>query len=32
MLFGNNGIILKRVLPHAVYVVSMATPKPNVLE
>jgi len=32
MLFGNNGIILKRVLPHAVYVVSMATPKPNASE
>jgi hypothetical protein len=31
MLFG-NGIILKRVLPHAVYVVSMATPKPNASE
>jgi hypothetical protein len=32
MLFGNNGIILKRVLPHAVYVVSMATPKPKASE
>jgi hypothetical protein len=32
MLFSNNDIILKRVLPHAVYVVSMATPKPNALE
>jgi hypothetical protein len=29
MLFGNNGIILKGVLPHAVNMVSMATPKPN---
>jgi hypothetical protein len=29
MLFGNNGIILKGVLPHAVTVVSIATPKPN---
>jgi hypothetical protein len=32
MLFGNNGIILKRVGPHAVYVVSMATPRPNASE
>jgi hypothetical protein len=32
MLFGNNDIILKRVLPHVVYVVSMATPKPNASE
>jgi hypothetical protein len=32
MLFGNNGIILKGVLPHAVYVVSMATPRPNASE
>jgi hypothetical protein len=32
MLFGNNGIILKRVLLHAVYVVSMATPRPNASE
>jgi hypothetical protein len=32
MLFGNNNIILKRVLPHVVYVVSMATPKPNASE
>jgi hypothetical protein len=32
MLFGNNDIILKGVLPHAVYVVSMATPRPNASE
>jgi hypothetical protein len=32
MLFGNNNIILKRVLLHAIYVVSMATPKPNASE
>jgi hypothetical protein len=32
MLFGNNIIILKGVLPHAVYVVSMATPRPNASE
>jgi len=32
MLFGNNGIIIKRVLLHAVYVVSMATPRPNASE
>jgi hypothetical protein len=32
ILFDNNGIILKRVLPHVVYVVSMATPKPNASE
>jgi hypothetical protein len=33
MRFGsNNSIILKRVFPHAVYVVSMATPKPNASE
>jgi hypothetical protein len=29
MLFGNNGIILKGILPYAVTVVSMATPKLN---
>jgi hypothetical protein len=29
MLFGKNGIILKGVLPYAVYVVNMATPRPN---
>jgi hypothetical protein len=29
MLFGNNGIILKGILPHAITVVSMATSKPN---
>jgi hypothetical protein len=29
MLFGNNGIIFKGVLPLAVNVVSMATPRPN---
>jgi hypothetical protein len=29
MLFGNNGIILKGILPHAIIVVSMATSKPN---
>jgi hypothetical protein len=32
MLLGSNGIILKRVLPHAVNVVSMVTLKPNALE
>jgi hypothetical protein len=32
MLFGNNGIILKGVLPHVVYVVSMATPRSNASE
>jgi hypothetical protein len=32
MLFDNNGIILKGVLPPAVYVVSMATPRPNASE
>jgi hypothetical protein len=32
MLFGNNDIILKGALPHAIYVVSMATPRPNALE
>jgi hypothetical protein len=32
ILFGNNVIILKKVLPHAVNVVSMATPKPNASE
>jgi hypothetical protein len=29
MLFGNNDIILKRILPHAITMVSMATSKPN---
>jgi hypothetical protein len=29
MLFGNNGIILKGILPHAITMVSMATSKPN---
>jgi hypothetical protein len=29
MLFGNNGIILKGILPHAIIVVSMGTSKPN---
>jgi hypothetical protein len=29
MFFGNNGIILKGILPHAITVVSMATSKPN---
>jgi hypothetical protein len=29
MLFGNNDIILKGILPHAITVVSMATSKPN---
>jgi hypothetical protein len=29
MLFGNNGIILKEILPYAINVVSMATSKPN---
>jgi hypothetical protein len=29
MLFGNNGIILNGILPHAITVVSMATSKPN---
>jgi len=29
MFFGNNGIILKRILPHAIIVVSVATSKPN---
>jgi len=32
MFFSNNGIILKGVLPHAVNVVSMATPRPNASE
>jgi hypothetical protein len=32
MLFINNGIILKGVLPHAVNMVSMATPRPNTSE
>jgi hypothetical protein len=32
MLFGNNGIILKGVLPLAFNVVSMATPRPNASE
>jgi hypothetical protein len=32
VLFGKNGIILKGVLPLAVNVVSMATPRPNSLE
>jgi hypothetical protein len=32
MLFGNNDIIPKGVLPHAVNVVSMVTPRPNALE
>jgi len=32
MLFGKNGNILKGVLPHAVTVVSMATPRLNALE
>jgi hypothetical protein len=29
MLFGNNGIILKGILPHAIIVVSKATSKLN---
>jgi hypothetical protein len=29
ILFGNNDIILKGILPHAITVVSMATSKPN---
>jgi hypothetical protein len=29
MFFGNNDIILKGILPHAITVVSMATSKPN---
>jgi hypothetical protein len=29
MIFGNNSIIFKGVLAHAVNVVSMATPRPN---
>jgi hypothetical protein len=29
MLFGNNGIVHKGILPHAITVVSMATSKPN---
>jgi len=29
MLFGNNGIIFKGILPHVIRVVSMATSKPN---
>jgi hypothetical protein len=29
MLFGNSGIILKRILPHAITMVSMATSKLN---
>jgi hypothetical protein len=29
MLFGNNGIIIKGILPHSIIVVSMATSKPN---
>jgi hypothetical protein len=29
MLFGNNNIILKGILPHAITVVSMATSNPN---
>jgi len=32
MLFGNNNIILKGVLPLAVNVVSMAAPRPNASE
>jgi hypothetical protein len=32
MLFGNNDIILKGVLPLAINVVSMATPRPNASE
>jgi hypothetical protein len=32
MLFGNNDIILEGVLPHAVNVVSMATPRSNASE
>jgi hypothetical protein len=32
MLFGNNDIILKGVLSHAVYVVNMVTPRPNASE
>jgi len=32
MLFGNDDIILKGVLPLAVNVVSMATPRPNASE
>jgi hypothetical protein len=29
MFLGNNGIVLKGILPHAITVVSMATSKPN---
>jgi hypothetical protein len=32
MLFGNNGIILKKVLPPTINVVRIATPRPNASE
>jgi hypothetical protein len=32
MLLGKSGNTLKRVLPHAITVARMATPKPNTLE
>jgi hypothetical protein len=32
MLFGNNDIIIKGILPHAITLVSMAISKPNALK